>query len=1057
MYNTDLTFFTNEPERTLSDRFNAMLKTNTQYFDVLVGYFRASGFYLMKDALEHVEKIRILIGINADIRTMQVIEASRDEGVLFSTIANTKTMFSRNVETEFSDSEDKPDVESATQLFIRWIRDGKIELKVYPDALIHAKIYIVRKNPELSPDYRGSVITGSSNFSQAGLKNNLEFNVELKDGRDVQFALDKFEELWAQSVDVSQDFIETVNTSTWLNDEITPYELYLKTIYEFFKEEINDDVDDDSFYELPQGFMHLRYQTDAVMQAKKILDAYGGVFISDVVGLGKTYICAMLAKRIKGKKLVICPPVLKEYWESVLRHFEVGGVVVESLGKLDTVIDKHLKEYDFKAIFVDEAHRFRNATNDTYSQLHKICQNKKVVLITATPQNNYSADIANQIFLFQPRNNSEIIPNRRDIEGFFKELEAELKVHPKNSKEYKEQQRKNSKMIRDQVLRHIMIRRTRREVEKFYRDDLERQKLVFPKLSKPEPVAYCFDAAGEIAFDKSLLLIRELTYARYTPLKYLEKNALIREKLQDKIVGEVNLGGFMKTMLLKRLESSVYAFRLSLSRFIASYEQFIKMFNNGKIYISKRVDVYDLLESGSIEELEQAIEQEGGIAFASSDFRPEYRVALQKDFEALKEMLSVWESIKSDPKIAELKLLLKLDTKLSSNKVVIFTESSETADYLDEELSEIYPGKVVKFAGGGSKKLREKIERNFNPNAVEHEDELQYLITTDILAEGINLHRANCLINYDLPWNPTRIMQRVGRINRVGTIFDSIHVYNFFPASQTKGHLSLEETIINKIQAFHDALGEDYKYLSDDEEVGAHQLYRKLTTDELYGEEETDSELHYLQLIRKIRDENPNLFGKIKKLPKKAKTGRKLASGINRTVSFLRKGALKKFFQSGTIETARELVLEDVMAQLVCAPEEPRIKPPSEFYQHLAANKAAFTHNLAAAFGDSTISVRSKNEKTIIKYLSAVKRDSRLTDDDESLIARINKAYEEGRIPPNVSKEILKKIKNANDGLSVFRVLRAEISSEYLVERQNKHKSTDAPVEVLLSMYIQGE
>ena len=180
-----------------------------------------------------------------------------------------------------------------------WLKSGKIEMRMYPDEPIHAKVYILRKDPEHVPDQFGSVITGSSNFSMAGLQNNLEFNVELKDSHDVKFALDKFEELWKQGVDITEAYISTVDDKTWMRGDITPYEIYLKTIYEYFKEEINTDKEELAENILPDGFMRLQYQLDAVIQAKRILEAHDGVFISDVVGLGKTYICSMLAKILK--------------------------------------------------------------------------------------------------------------------------------------------------------------------------------------------------------------------------------------------------------------------------------------------------------------------------------------------------------------------------------------------------------------------------------------------------------------------------------------------------------------------------------------------------------------------------------------------------------------------------------------------------------------------------------------------------------------------------------------------------------------------------------------
>ena len=381
----DLTFFTNEPERDLYSRFNSILKNNTQFVDMLVGYFRTSGFFKLFRAMNDVEKIRVLVGISADAATHEIVRISHKDA---------KAVFGHDVETEFNQSEDTIGIIEGVKAFVDWIRSGKLEMRMYPDAHIHAKVYITRKNPEKDPEHFGSVITGSSNFSLAGLMNNLEFNVELKDSRDVRFALEKFDELWDKSIDISKVYIETVEQKTWLREDITPYEIYLKTLYEFFMEEINSDREMLLDELLPENFMQLQYQLDAVVDAEKKLEAYGGVFISDVVGLGKTYICAMLAKKVKrGKKLFICPPVLVDYWESVLRDFDIAAKV-ESLGKLDKLIGAGIDEYSY--VFIDEAHRFRNESTESFKLLHEICYGKKVILVSATPINNYSSDIENQ-------------------------------------------------------------------------------------------------------------------------------------------------------------------------------------------------------------------------------------------------------------------------------------------------------------------------------------------------------------------------------------------------------------------------------------------------------------------------------------------------------------------------------------------------------------------------------------------------------------------------------------------------------------------------------------
>ena len=230
------------------------------------------------------------------------------------TVKDAKENFSQTVKAEFDNSTESYDVEYGVKKFLEWVASGKPEIRIYTASPLHAKVYLTRAAEEITLNV-DSVITGSSNFSKAGLITNLEFNVELKDYADIKFVRDKFEELREQGAPVSEQYVEVIENQTWLKSDISPYEIYLKTLYEFFKEEINADKEYSVENLLPENFIRLQYQPYAVVQAKKILEAYGGVFISDVVGLGKTYICALPAKLLdKGRKLIICPPVLVGQW-----------------------------------------------------------------------------------------------------------------------------------------------------------------------------------------------------------------------------------------------------------------------------------------------------------------------------------------------------------------------------------------------------------------------------------------------------------------------------------------------------------------------------------------------------------------------------------------------------------------------------------------------------------------------------------------------------------------------------------------------------------------------
>lgn len=1053
MVQTDLKFFTNEPERDLYSRFSAILKSNTYFFDVLVGYFRSSGFFRLYQSLEQVEKIRILVGLNVDKFTVKVIDRAKNEANYAAiSMVNGKEIITKDIENEFENASSSEEVEKGVRVFIDWLKSGKLEMRMYTEAPIHAKVYIMRKDQEKVPDMFGSVITGSSNFSEAGLINNLEFNVELKDSADVKFALSKFEELWGKGTDIRDTYIEAVEQHTWMRDDITPYQIYLKTLYEFFKEEINADKENFETL-LPEGYMRLQYQIDAVMQARKKLEAYNGVFISDVVGLGKTYICAMLANSFNRNayKLIVCPPVLVDYWKSVLQEFDVARCDVESLGKLDRIIAKGTDKYSY--VFVDEAHRFRNSETTAFAELHEICRSKKVILISATPINNYTSDVENQIYLFQPKQ-SGTINGIKNIEGFFRDLKSKLDKKPKGSEAYMLQLRENSEVIRDRLIREIMIRRTRSEIQQYYADDLAKQGLSFPKAGSPEKIIYCFDDDTDEAFAQSISIIKDFKYARYTPLLYLKD----QKKYASMLVAQRNMGGIMKEILVKRLESSFYAFSRTLERFIKSYEDFINMYQTGKVYISKKVNVYDLLDDGNTQKLMQLIEQQDVMEFESKDFSSQFIRDLQADLAQLKSMQMIWSLIDKDPKLEEFKKQLTTNQRIKDKKVIVFTESTETAQYLYEQLKDIYGDRLIYFSGQSSATLKVEIEDSFNPKFKDkNNDKYDLLITTDVLAEGINLHRANVLINYDLPWNPTRIMQRVGRINRVGTEFDRIYVFNFFPTAQSRQQMPLEERILEKLQAFHDTLGEDFKYLSDEEEVSSKKLFDSLNAD-LDGEEESvNPELAYLAIIRQIRDNEPKLFESIKRLPKKAKTGR-VSSSIaeDSTVTFIRQGALKTFYKCSE-KACEQLSFMQAIELLKAEPEEPKVSVGKKFYDQFEVNNDAFDKMLVEEEEVTTEKAKvTGNDAKIIHMLKAMKSEPRLTDNQEEKIDRMISLWENGEIPAKISKDVMKKMKLATDVLALYYDILNIVPASYFEERKSQRRLLDGEKQIILSCYLKN-
>ena len=484
------------------------------------------------------------------------------------------------------------------------------------------------------------------------------------------------------------------------------------------------------------------------------------------------------------------------------------------------------------------------------------------------------------------------------------------------------------------------------------------------------------------------------------------------------------------------------------------------MCGKGDVYISKKVDVYDLLDNGDDTKLMELVDLELVRHFKIEEFDPKFIPSIQKDLKALQRLKEFWAKITVDPKIEQFKFELKTNKILKGSKIIVFTESKETASYLGIEIGAIYGDRVVSFSGESSNYLKKEIEDSFNPkNKKEGRDKYDILITTDVLAEGINLHRSDIVINYDLPWNPTKIMQRVGRINRVGTEFDRIYVFNFFPTAQADRQLSLKDRIIQKLQAFHDTLGEDFKYLSEDEQVTSHKLYESLSENLDNDGEGTNPELAYLALLRQIRDNETALFDKIKKIPIKAKAGKKskLIEGTA-TLSFMRKGFLKMFVMTDG-ETSKIINFMDAIAMFKADKEEKAIRISENYYEQLLKNKQEFDSRLLEELEVLSRGAGIKgNDAKMINLLKTLARCKKFTNEQDEVIASMIVLWENGEIPASLTKEILKDLKvlNVADELQAFYEIHDRIPERYFAGRNKKRTTASLAKQVVLSAYMKN-
>lgn len=1066
LFHTDLTFITNEEGQSLKKRFEQLIK-DSRYFDCLVAYFYLSGFYTIYKALEKTEKIRVLIGISLSKSTYNLINTANQKELSHF---ETKELTGKLIEEEMEESEDKAEIDEGVQKFIEWIKNKKLEIRAYPSKNIHAKLYIMTFK-EGDRDI-GRVITGSSNFTQSGLEDNLEFNVELKNRADYEFAKQKFNELWENSVDISEKFVHTIHEKTWLNENITPYELYLKFLYEYFKDELSRTEELYTKY-LPENFKKFEYQRQAVLNAKKILQEYGGVFISDVVGLGKTYMAVMLVGELDGRTMVIAPPALLNKanpgsWPNVFADFHIPAEFI-STGKLEDA-KRELESREYKNIIIDESHRFRNESTISYEDIAEISRGKRVILISATPYNNTPKDILSQIKLFQnPRKST--IPGMLNLELFVSGLESKLKSIDRQERyaDYLKITRENAKEIRDKVLKYIMVRRTRSEIEKYFKPDLERNNVKFPSVKDPEPFYYQFNIEEDKIFMETIgLITKNFKYTRYMPLLYLKKPISIFEQQSQK-----NMAGFMKVLLVKRLESSFYAFRKSIDRFIHSYEMFIQEYEKGTVYISKKYTnkIFELLEQGDDEGIQKLIDEGKVEKYRSDDFNTKFFEDLKNDLVILKKIKTMWETINRDPKIETLIKNLKTHPKLSKDKVIIFTESKETAEYLVNSINNEVTNKALLFHGQSSEHIRDTVIENFDAKARYQKDDYRILVTTDVLSEGVNLHRSNIVINYDIPWNPTRLMQRVGRINRIDTTFDEIHTFNFFPTVQADSEIELTHIARTKIEAFLNLLGGDASILTEGEPVESHELFDKLLSSQaIIGDEEDESELKYLRIIEDVRDNNPELFERIKRLPKKSRSARSFSRSFSVyapssfLITFFRKGKLMKFFYSISEGGTIELNFLNAAKIFECTENEKRIKIPLKYYYELLEkNKAAFLSSTIEEFIPVKQKGGSDNRRKLVKILKITQKNSKqLTEDQEEYIKKLINRLEEGAIPKTIVKKTLEELDNLKNEiqnpLKVIAVLQKNISPNFLKSHYAEISHIpEGKREVILNLFVRKE
>jgi len=780
----------------LKDEIKKLLRLS-ENAKIATGYFFLSGFDLVKDDVQNVKKIRIIMGRETDFPTKEELvkgygERRSKEQIIKGMIEDIKKV-----------SENEEQIKKIKDLH-DLIREGKVEVKIYTKEKFHSKAYIF--------ELRGGVtdvgIIGSSNFTASGLTFNTELNSVHTQRAALELLNKWFEERWEEAEDFREDLLKIIEESEAYRKfvkEISPY-VYVSPL-DFFKMIIKIFGKE---YLLEKDNILLPFQKRNYDSAKDIINKFGGVIIANSVGLGKSYVASKLLQdyyKEKKRILLIIPPNLREQWEGYLKVFNVR-VPKRDILSMYEVSQKDFPEekyQNYDVILIDESHNFRNNKSNRWKNFTKRIKNNKAIyiLLTATPINNSLADLKYQIDMFKDE-------NKFKSGGLFEEYKALESYVKKEDERLKDAIKKLEKKL--------IVRTTRRDLKKFYKE------IIIPgkgkaKLKEPILKPQFYTLKGDIykqIFDK---IVNFLSSLELPHLKILNPDA-----------GK-HLVGLYKILLYKRLESSIYAFYRSvihLENKEKSFENLLKKLPLNKIREMERKELNKTLRKP--DEAQQFLFDyvETEEKFKEKESKELYLEDIKNDLEKISEFKKLVEKLKLDRnrfKDDKIEILKRLIEKHKDKKILLFTQFIDTADYLYENFKSISTKRFLirKVTGDTKDKISEVIR--FSPSSQEEFIErakkpkppfTKFLISTDALSEGVNLQEADYVINYDLPWNPVRLIQRVGRAHRIGSNKD-IFVVNFIPDKNIDKEMKLVETLKSKIDNIIEIIGAEYSILTIEE------------------------------------------------------------------------------------------------------------------------------------------------------------------------------------------------------------------------------------------------
>lgn len=1020
-------------EKTLSVELKECLQ-NERRTDISVGYFNLRGWRLLADAIQSLQGevlpsddnptyCRLLVGMYHSPQEDVTALYSNTPNLLLD--LNQKLRLKQRLLEDFKCQlclgiPQKRD-EVALHQLIRQLKEGRVTIKLHLAFRLHAKLYLVHRHDTKAP-LLGYV--GSSNLTLSGLEKQGELTVDVVDEDAARKLETWFLNRWEDraSLDITQDLIQILENSWATPHRLLPYHIYLRMAY-FLSQDARSGA---LGFTVPRAFENvlLPFQINAVLASARILEKRGGMMIGDVVGLGKTITATALAKLFQEERnasvLVIAPPNLTKMWESYMLDYNISAKTISS-GSVTSHTFAELRRFSF--VIVDESHNFRNEKGSRYRAVKNYLSRNAdhVVLLTATPYNKSFSDLGAQIGLFLDDEIDLGISPYKQIkeEGGVVSFTAKHQIVPTTLRAFKVSEHTDDWR---EIMRLFLVRRTRSFIKRVYAQwDAARDRhfLVFPNGNRayfpnriPKAVTYSMTEASPYArlyAPEMVDVINHLHLSRYGLYLYVKQSYTTilgkAELTSDELTLIDNmtragqrLRGFARTNLFKRLESSGHAFLLSIARHIFRNHIFIYALENDRPLPIGTTDAIDLdafmytdeegdfgyddfsadlahikKQAGNCYEMMNAVDYSRYTWLPCHLFDKKTLIRdIQEDADALYGALQ--KNTPWNPALdAQLNALENLITqKHAQDKVLIFTQFADTACYLYKELKE----RGISHIGcaTGMTKDPTELAHQFSPISNKKKstsNDLRILISTDVLSEGQNLQDSHVILNYDLPWALIRLIQRAGRVDRIGQQHDTIYCYSFLPENGIDTIINLRNRLRERITNNAETVGSDEVFFAGDP-INIQDLYNESVRLDDQEDDEIDLGSYAYQVWEEAIKNNPTLKNKIESLPQFARSTRpKIDSDLSGVVALIHTSQdnmiLVKNDPHGIIQSTSQLNLFRSLqcyADTYCAEELPN-------HLELAHQAATHIHQLQITLSGGQLGTKTGTRYKTYQKLKA--------------------------------------------------------------------------------------